>query len=153
MAVKLARDHGVPVNRSLAAHPTTATLASWQVAREQYLLGEHAGRRVHRRHAVQLTALVEEGVAPSAITDAVSVALANTQRRDGSWNLPIGHSGGGLRPRLAASARSASTALAIRGLSVYAPKGREAETKLRLARALAFLRGPPLPTRRTKPSS
>jgi ankyrin repeat protein len=140
MAVKLARDHGVPVDRALAEHPTTATLASWKAAREQYLLANTPAGGFIAGTPYALTALAEEGIARSPLTAAVALALANTQRRDGSWNLPIGTAGGGLRPPLGSIGAISLTALTVRGLSVYAPKGREAEMKGRVARALAFLR-------------
>jgi len=140
MAVTLARDHGVPVDRSLAEHPTRATLESWKAAREQYLLANTPAGGFIAGTPYALTSMAEERVAPSALTAAVALALANTQRRDGSWNLPIGSAGGGLRPPLGSIGSISLTALTIRGLSVYAPKGREAEMKVRLARALAFMR-------------
>jgi len=140
MAVKLARDHGVPVDRSLAEHPTSATLASWKSAREQYLLANTPAGGFIAGTPYALVALADEGVTPSALTASVALALANTQRRDGSWNLPIGTAGGGLRPPLGSIGAISLTALTIRGLSVYAPKGRESEMKARLARALVFLR-------------
>ena len=69
-----------------------------------------------------------------------ALALARVQRRDGGWELPVGHAGGGLRPPLGSIGGLALTALSIRGLSVYSPPGRQQETKARLARALEFLR-------------
>jgi len=140
MAVKLAADRGVPVDRTLAAHPTEATLASWKAAREQYLLANAPAGGFVAGTPYALAALAEEGVAASPITDAVALCLANVQRRDGSWNVPVGVAGGGLRPPLGSIGSISLTALAVRGLSVYAPPGRQAETKTRLARALEFLR-------------
>jgi ankyrin repeat protein len=139
MAVKVATDRGVPADRTLAAHPAQATLAMWKGSREQYLLANGGGGFIAGT-PYALTALAEEGVAPNPITDAVALCLANAQRRDGSWYLPVGHAGGGIRPPLGSIGSITMTALAIRGLSVYAPPGRQAETKARLARALEFLR-------------
>jgi hypothetical protein len=137
--VKLAADRGVPVDRALAAHPTEATLAFLKSSREPYLLGNTpAGFVAGMPYA--LAALAEEGVAPSTITDAVAIGLASAQRRDGSWNVPVGHQGGAIRPPLGSVGSISLTALVIRGLSVYAPPGRQAETTARLAHALEFLR-------------
>ena len=139
IAVKLAADRGVPVDRTLAAHPTEATLAFLKSSRETYLLGNApAGFVAGMPYA--LAALAEEGVAPNPITDAVVLCLASAQRRDGSWNVPVGHAGGGIRPPLGSIGSISLTALVIRGLSVYAPPGRQAETTARLAHALEFLR-------------
>ena len=137
IAVKLAADRGVPVDRALARHPTEATLAFLESSRETYLLG-NAGAGLVAGMPYVLAALAEEGVAPNPITDAAALCLANAQRRDGSWNLPVGHAGGGIRPPFGSTI--SLTALVIRGLSVYAPPGRQAETTARLAHALEFLR-------------
>jgi len=90
IAVKLVAHRGVNVDRVLAQHPTEATLASWKSSREQYLLANVPGGGFVAGTPYSLIAFAEEGVAPNPITDAVAVALANTQRRDGSWNLPVG---------------------------------------------------------------
>lgn len=140
IAVKLASDRGVLVDRALAAHPTEATLASWKGSREQYLLANAPAGGFVAGTPYALAALVEEGVAPNSTTDAVALCLLNTQRRDGSWNVPVGQAGGGLRPPLGSIGSISLTALAVRGLSVYVPQGRRGETKARLARALEFLR-------------
>jgi ankyrin repeat protein len=141
IAAKLAIDHGVTVDRTLTAHPTEATLAFWKGSRESYLLGNAPAGGFVAGTPYELTALAEEGVPPNAITDAVALCLLNVQRRNGSWEVPVGQAGGALRPPLGSVGSISLTALAIRGLSVYAPPGRQAETNSRLARALEFLRG------------
>ena len=137
IAVKLAADRGVPVDRALARHPTEATLAFLESSRETVPARKRGAGLVAAMPYV-LAALAEEGVAPNPITDAAALCLANAQRRDGSWNLPVGHAGGGIRPPFGSTI--SLTALVIRGLSVYAPPGRQAETTARLAHALEFLR-------------
>jgi ankyrin repeat protein len=138
MAVKAAVDHGVPVDWALAAHPTQATFATWKDSREQYMLANTPAGGFVAGTPYALLALAEEGVAPNGLTDVVALSLANTQRRDGSWNVPVGQAGGGIRPPLGSIGSIVLTALAVRSLSVYAPRGRQAETTSRLARA--FLR-------------
>jgi ankyrin repeat protein len=140
IAVKVATDRGVKVDRALAAHPTEATLASWKGSREQYLLGNAPLGGFVAGTPYALVALAEEGVAPSSTTDAVALCLLNAQRPDGSWNLPVGHAGGGIRPPLGSIGAVVLTALSVRGLSVYVPPGRQAEKETRLARAREFLR-------------
>jgi hypothetical protein len=68
------------------------------------------------------------------VTDAVTSCLSGLQKPDGSWE------GGDTRPPLSARNPIVYTALALRGLSAYAPPGRRRDTMSRIARALEFLR-------------
>jgi ankyrin repeat protein len=140
IAVKLAVDRGVQVDGAIAAHPTEATLAFYQSSREAFLVRNAPGSGFLAGAPYALTALAEAGISPNPITDAVALCLANLQRRDGSWDVRVGHGGGALRPPLGSVGSISLTALMIRGLSVYAPPGRRAETTWRLTRALEFLR-------------
>ena len=81
-----------------------------------------------------LFGLAEDGVAPSAETDAVTSCLSGLQKPDGSWE------GGDTRPPLAGRNPFVYTALAVRGLKVYAPPGRQEDTTARIVRAREFLR-------------
>jgi ankyrin repeat protein len=140
IAVKLASARGVPVDRALAAHPSEATLAVWKAAREPLLLGN--GPIAIGGFAAQisygLVAMSEDGVAPNAVTDAVARGLAMDQNPDGSFSVD---GPGAMRPPLGgASTNVQLTALSIRALTAYAPPGRQADTKARIARALAYLR-------------
>jgi hypothetical protein len=130
----------VPVDRVLAKHPTEATLAFWKGSREAFLLGNTPAGGFVGGTPYALTALAEGGVPPNPITDAVAIGLANLQWRDGRWDLPVGHAGGGIRPPLGSAGSIILTALSIRGLSVYLPPGRQAEMKSRVVRARDFLR-------------
>ena len=135
IAVALASRRGVPVDRALAAHPTTATLAMWTPVREPLLLGNTGplpGFVANVGYA--LLGFAEEGVAPTSVTDAVVLALAATQNRDGSWYIAD------IRPPLSELSSISYTALAIRGLDRYSPPGRRAEMQARMARARDFLR-------------
>jgi hypothetical protein len=80
-----------------------------------------------------LFGLAEEGVLPTRETDAVTSCLMGLQKPDGSWE------GGDTRPPLAGRNPLVYTALAVRGLKVYSPPGRQQETTARIARARAFL--------------
>ena len=81
-----------------------------------------------------LFGLAEEGVAPSPETDAVTSCLGGLQKPDGSWE------GGDTRPPLSWRNPFVYTALAVRGLMVYSPSGRQKETASRITRARQFLR-------------
>ena len=95
--------------------------------------------------AYGLFALAAEEVAPTAVTDAVALRFAALQNHDGSWD------GGAstfarIRPPLNATPIP-TTALAIRGLSVYAPPGRRSEITRRIDRARSYLeRATPIDT-------
>lgn len=149
VAIKLASDRGVPVDRRLAAHATEATLAEWAVGREHFLLAGLPLRGGQAAFVGNVTyglfGLAEEHVAPNPVTDAVAHRLAALQNGDGSWDagptLPSR-----IRPPLTATPIGA-TALAIRGLCVYAPPGRRAEVTRRIKRARTFLeRATPIDT-------
>ena len=149
VAVKLAHDRGIPVDERLAPHPTQATLAEWAHDRERYLLAELPSRGGRAAFVGNVTyglfGLAAEQVASTPVTDAVALRLAALQNYDGSWDagaaLPSG-----LRPPLTVTPIM-QTALAIQGLSVYAPRGRRAEIARRIARARIFLeRAAPIDT-------
>jgi ankyrin repeat protein len=134
MAVSLAVARGASVDRTLAAHPTAATLASWQSAREALLLGRPAIGGFVANVTYGLVGLAADHVDPNLTTDAVAITLASLQQADGSWNLDD------LRPPLVDQSAVHFTALALRGLIVYMPPGRRDEMKARVARATAYLR-------------
>ena len=142
VAVKLARDRGISIDPALAVHPAQATLAGWARDRERYLLAEAPGgggeAALVNNLAYGLFALATEDVAPNTVTDAAAIRFAALQRPDGSWD-------GGpstfsrIRPPLNA-APIPTTALAIRGLSVYAPPGRRSEISRRIVRARSYVK-------------
>jgi ankyrin repeat protein len=135
IAVKLASDRGIPVNRELAAHPTQATLAVWGRTRERVLLGSCQNDAAFIENTTYgLFALAEEGVAPTPVTDAVALCLAWLQHADGTWKARDP------RPPLGDPSPLPWAALAIRGLQVYTPPGKSAEAQSTIARTLAFVR-------------
>ena len=134
VAVKLADAKGARIDRALASHPAQATLAVWARSRENMMLGNCSVFGFLGNVTYGLFGLAEEGVAPSAETDAVTSCLSGLQKPDGSWE------GGDTRPPLAGRNPFVYTALAVRGLKVYAPPGRQEETTARIARAREFLR-------------
>jgi ankyrin repeat protein len=135
IAAALASRRGVPVDATLAAHPTTSTLAMWQLNREEVLLGNvftFGGFVPNVGYG--LLGLAEEGVEASPVTDAVVLGLAAVQNRDGSWWIDD------IRPPLGDQSRIYYTALGIRALATYAPPGRRQELQRRVVRARDLLR-------------
>ena len=136
MAAALAARRGVAVNRTLARHPTEATLGLWRPQEEQLLSGATRGVTFGfiASTTYGLLALAEEGIPSSSAIDAVVLRLASFQDADGGWY--PGHAD--VRPPLDGSPITRA-ALAIRALSVYAPPGRRAEMNARIARARRFV--------------
>ena len=132
MAVSLAVARGASVDRTLAAHPTEATLRSWKSVRESLLLGRPAIGGFVANVTYGLVGLAADHVEPDLTTDAVAITLASLQQSDGSWNIDD------LRPPLIDQSAVHFTALALRGLMVYMPPGRRDEMKARIARATAY---------------
>jgi hypothetical protein len=140
LAVKMASTHGVRVDQALAAHPTASTTTMWRGSREAFLLGSQSFGGFAANVGYGLLAMHEERAPATPETDAASLLLAALQRPDGSWDIPAGGGGSGLRPPLGGGAHLSFTALAIRALSAYMPPSRRAEAAERIARARDFLR-------------
>src|SRR5262249_16498002 len=135
VAVKLASDRGIPVNRELASHPTKTTLAVWGPTRERLLLGSCQNDAAFVENTTYgLFALAEEGVGSNPVTDAVALCLADLQHADGTWKVRDP------RPPLGDPSPLSYAALAVRGLLTYAPPGRKAEAQSKIARTLEFVR-------------
>ena len=134
VAVRLASEHGIPVDRGLAAHPASATLTMWAQGREQLLLGDiSAVPGFVANVPYGLFGLAEEGVDANPVIDAVVVGLAASQNRDGSWFI------GDIRPPIGDLSALSFTALAVRALDRYSPPGRRTEMQKRIARARGFI--------------
>jgi hypothetical protein len=134
VAVKLAAEKGVRVDREIAKLPTNETLKSWDQVRENLLVGNCSVFGFIQNVSYGMLGLAEEGVAPSPATDAVTSCLSGLQQPDGSWD------GADARPPLSARTPIVYTALAVRGLRTYAAAGRRGETAARIARARDYLR-------------
>ena len=139
VAVKMAATRGVRVDQALASHPTAATTTMWKGSREPFLLGNAAFGGFVANVGYGLLGMHEEGAPPTPETDAAVLLVAGLQRPDGSWDLPVGGAGGGLRPPLGGGASLNLTSLAIRALSAYMPPSRRAEAAGRIAKAREFL--------------
>jgi hypothetical protein len=136
MAAKAAADHGVAIDPVLAAHPRNAILAEWNAHRDDFLSGRCMLGGFPANAGYGLLAMAEEGAPPNAATDATASCMASLQRQNGSWE-----NNRDTRPPLVDNSSIYYTALAIRGLSTYAPPAMRADTQKRLDRALAYLRG------------
>jgi ankyrin repeat protein len=134
IAVKVAGDRGLAVDRELARHPAEATLRGWRAQERAWQTGRVVNVPAFLAATTYgLFALAEEGFPSNSTTDIVALRLAAFQAPDGSWQ------GGSrdLRPPLDGSPIT-RTALAIRGLTAFAPPGR-ADISGQIARARAFL--------------
>lgn len=135
VAINAARARAVPVDQALVTHSFDVTQQNWRGRREFTLLGDtnRAGFQLNVEYG--LLDFAEAGVAPTPTSDAMVLGLALRQMADGSWPTPPD-----IRPPLTASV-IVSTALALRGIRVFAPPGRRDEMEARVAHAAGFLRG------------
>jgi ankyrin repeat protein len=129
MTVGLARKIGFKVDERIAAQERTSLLRVMERNREQNILG--SGVTDELAPAYMLAALADEQK-PSFMTDALVQFLVLRQRQDGSWRTPV------YRPPQDASDMT-FTALAVRGLRLFAPKGRHKEMEGRILKAREWL--------------
>jgi hypothetical protein len=134
VAVKLAADKGVHVDREIAKLPTNETLKAWDQVRQNLLVGNCSVFGFIQNVSYGMLGLAEEGVPASPTTDAVTSCLSGLQKPDGSWE------GTDVRPPLSGRTPIVYTALAVRGLETYAAVGRRDETAARIASARDYLR-------------
>jgi ankyrin repeat protein len=130
MTIGLARRHGFEVDNGISAQERTRVLSILEKDREKILLG--TGVTDELLPAYALAGLAAEQQKPNATTDALVHFLVLRQRQDGSWRTPV-H-----RPPHDASDWT-FTALAVRGLDVFASPGRRKEIEGRIGRARKWL--------------
>jgi ankyrin repeat protein len=130
MTVGLARKRGFEVDQRIAEQERARVLSVLVRNREQVLLG--SGVTDELAPAYVLAALAAEGQKPNFTTDALVQFLVLRQRQDGSWRTPV------YRPPQDASDIT-FTALAVRGLRLFAPKGRHKEMGGRFLSARGWL--------------
>jgi ankyrin repeat protein len=129
MTVGRARKHGFAVNEEIAAEERSQVQAHLRKRVPLLLLGAELDPTLA---AYSLVGFEAEGLSPDALTDALVHYLVIHQHQDGSWP-PEAY-----RPPDDGSA-FLFTALAVRGLQTYAPKGRSAEIAARIAKARRWL--------------
>jgi ankyrin repeat protein len=129
MAVGLARQHGLPVDETIAREERAHILKDMEGRVRPLLLGTgiDATLSVH-----VLAGLAAEDEPASRVTDALVQYVVLRQRIDGRWQQE------NYRPPDEASDFQ-FTALAIRGLVAYAPKARRREIAGRIERARRWL--------------
>jgi ankyrin repeat protein len=130
MTVGLARKQGFVVNDSQADRERSAVLD--RLAKNREAIRRGGGVTDDLIPAYTLAGLAAEGQQPNPLTDALVHYLVLKQRTDGCWTSPV------YRPPQDAS-EFTFTALAVHGLSVFAPKGRAREVADRIGRARAWL--------------
>jgi ankyrin repeat protein len=130
MTVGLARKQGFSVDETLADRERSTVLDRLAKNREANQRG--GGVTDELIPAYALAGLAAEGQKPNLLTDALVHFLVLKQRSDGSWKTPV------YRPPQDAS-NFTFTALAVHGLSVFAPKGRAQEVEGCIGRARGWL--------------
>jgi len=133
IAMKLASARGIAVDAEAAMHPIRSTLEVWKGRRDGLMVGREIGGGANEL-TYGLLMLAEAGVSPDSTTDAAVANLMSLQRTDGSWVFLD------TRPPQADNSRIHFTAMAIRGLDVYAPPGLRPDAGARIERAREFLR-------------
>jgi hypothetical protein len=134
MTFGLAKARGFAVDPELARERLRSTLARWEEAREE-LFQANTGSLVRGAHgaAYTLFGLAAEGVPPNMTTDAIAHYVSALQLRDGRF---AGQNY--MRPPLEHDDVTA-TALSIRALHAYAPRGRQHEVAEIVGRARFWL--------------
>jgi ankyrin repeat protein len=129
MTVGLARKHGLPVDEEIAAEERAHVKSHLEHKLPELLLGAGLDPTLA---AYSLVGMAAEDQQPNVLTDGLVHYLVLYQHQDGRWP-PEAY-----RPPEDGSA-FLFTALAVRGLQLYAPRGRSAEVAARIARARRWL--------------
>jgi hypothetical protein len=130
LTVGVARQHGFAVDEGIATQERGQVQAILGQRLPMLLIGAELDPTLA---AYALVGLAAEDQSADALTDALVHYLVLHQRQDGSWR-PEAY-----RPPEDSSA-FLFTALAVRGLEVYAPRGRSQEVARRIAGAQNWLR-------------
>ncbi len=131
MAVGLARERGLAVDDAVAREQSGLTLAQFAERREPMREGKDAFPNMPLNGSYALLGLAADGRPADATTDAMVHALLGMQRTDGRWRT--------ITSRPPTNSDIAATALTLRVVRLFAPKGRGEEVALRVRRAAAWL--------------
>jgi ankyrin repeat protein len=134
MAAKRALDHNLAADRELAAFAAKGAMATWGPAQDKIAIGASSIGGIIANFSYELTAMAESGFAPNFVTDAAALALSRLQRSDGSWMIAD------TRPPLGGTPVE-WTALGIRSLRAYTPKGLNAQRDEAVRRGRSYLLG------------
>ncbi len=132
MAVAVARERGFAINEQAVQTENAKIAELWGAKRGQLLQGGGVGGGNDAVSYI-LLGLAANGQPANATTDALAYYLAGQQTKAGNWDIQIRS-----RPPLEASHFNA-TALSLRALQLYAPKGRQAAVKQQIAEARQWL--------------
>jgi ankyrin repeat protein len=132
MAVSLARKRGLRVDESAARNQLLFTAGVFAPHRTNLLQAIETVPAVPVVATYALVGMAAEGYPANATTEAMVHDIARQQRADGSWRdtdrrPPLGYSD------------VAATALSLRSLQLYGPRGRRREFDDRIARARRWL--------------
>jgi hypothetical protein len=131
MAAALARERGFKLSERTALEESEQILGIWNTGREKLLQGDgFGGAQVTASYT--LVGLAANKLPPNKTTDAIVHYLISRQVVDGHW------SGLANRPPLGGSDIS-TTALSLRALRLYSPKGLLQEALNRVERARGWL--------------
>lgn len=131
LAAGLARARGFKLNEQTAREESEQILGVWNVGREKLLQGDSFGGGQAAASYI-LVGLAANGQPPNKTTDAIVHYLLGRQSADGRWPVAINRPPSG-------SSDIAVTALSLRAVQLYAPKGLRPEVHLRVERARAWL--------------
>ena len=132
MAVAVARERGFKIDEQAVQTENAKIAELWGAKREQYLQGRGAPGGNDTASYI-LVGLAANGQTANATTDVVVHYLAGEQTKAGNWEITIRS-----RPPLEASHFNV-TALSLRALQLYAPKGRSEAVKQQIAEARQWL--------------
>lgn len=132
MAVSLARERGFKIDEQAVQQENAKIAEVWGAKRERLLQGERPAGG-NDTPAYILLGLAASGQSANATTDALVHYLAGHQTEAGNWEVD-----NRVRPPLEASHFN-TTALTLRVLQLYAPKGRSKSVKQQIAEARQWL--------------
>ena len=131
MAAALARERGFKLNERTSLEESEKILGFWNTWREKLLQGDGFGGGENTA-SFTLLGLAANKQPPTKTTDAIVHYLIGRQLADGRWPVTTN------RPPLGSS-DLAITALSLRALQLYAPKGLRQEANNRVERARQWL--------------
>jgi ankyrin repeat protein len=132
LAVRMAKDRNLHYDSQISDQQLKAAIGMWKPFAEPLLLGTDVIPDLPVTGSYNLIHLAAENYPADKLTDAIVLNIASKQQMDGSW---IGWSP---RPPIEYGDLRA-TAIAIRGLQLYAPEGRKVEFQRRVEKAAKWL--------------
>ena len=132
MAVRSARDKGLPVDENAADEQLKVVKFEW-AGRQEILLQQIPVGGGADTLSYSLAGLAAANYPADAITDAMVFSIAGAQRRDGSW-----HEGGISRHPIEGG-EITRTAMSMHAIQLYGSPARKPEFEARVARAREWL--------------